>query len=351
MARRNSELDNATIAELLIREAGTAEGHRERAFRRAAHAAYLWPEEAADVVAAGRSPMELAGIGPSLAKRLEAWIAASPADVEPPPERREFLTLAQARKILASDPGWASRLQGDLQMHTEWSDGTSTIAEMAAAASARGLRYIAITDHTKGLKIANGLDEERLAEQAVEIAAVNEKFKSAGVKFTVLRSAEVNLSLEGDGDMDSTALAKLELVLGCFHSALRRTEHQTERYIAALRNPDIHILGHPQTRMWNRRVGLQCDWSRVFAEAARLDKAVEIDGDPARQDLRVSLLKLAKKEGCRISMGTDAHHPDELANAELSLAAALAAKIPPERIVPFQPLTKLKSWVASLRKQ
>ena len=349
--RRNGPLDNVAIAELLIREAAVAEGHRERAFRRAAHAAFLWPEEAAELVAEGRSLMELPGIGPSLAKRLEAWIATPPADLEPPPERREFLTLSQARRILASDPAWAARLQGDLQMHTEWSDGSSTVAEMAEAGFARGLRYIAITDHTKGLKIANGMDEARLAQQGEEIVAVNAKFKAAGKKFTVLRSAEVNLSPEGHGDMDPVALAKLDLVLGCFHSALRRTEHQTERYIAGLRNPDIQILGHPQTRMWNRRTGLHCDWNRVFAEAARLDKAVEIDGDPARQDLRISLLKIAKKEGCRISIGTDAHHPEELAYAELSLAAALVAKISPERIVPFQPLPKLKSWVASLRKR
>jgi histidinol phosphatase-like PHP family hydrolase len=349
MGRRDIHLDNAAIAELLIREAANAEGHRERAFRRAAHAAYLWPEEAVDIANAGRPLTELAGIGPSLTKRLEAWIATPPADVKPPPEREEFMTLAEARRILATDPAWAGRLQGDLQMHTVWSDGTSTVADMAAAAYARGLRYIAITDHTKGLKIANGMDERRLAEQSEEIAAVNQQFKAGGVKFTVLRSAEVNLSPEGEGDMDPAALKKLDVVLGCFHSALRRTEHQTARYIAGLRNPDIQILGHPQTRMWNRRVGLHCDWSRVFAEAARLDKAVEIDGDPSRQDLRVSLLKLAKKEGCRISMGTDAHHPDELANIELSLAAALAAKIPAERIVPFQPITKVKSWVASLR--
>lgn len=293
--------------------------------------------------------MELPALGPSLSKRVEAWIEKPPAEIEPPPERREFLTLAAARRILATDPTWAARLQGDLQMHTVWSDGAATIGEMAAAAAERGLRYIAITDHTKGLSIANGLNEERLKQQAKEIAAVNRQLKKSRVPLTVLRSAEVNLSPDGDGDMDSAALAQLDLVLGCFHSALRRTEHQTERYIAGLRNPDIQILGHPQTRMWNRRVGLHCDWSRVFAEAARLDKAVEIDADPARQDLRVSLLKLARKEGCRISIGTDAHHPEELGYAELSLAAALVAKIPAERIVPFQPLEEVKAWVSSLR--
>ncbi|MDP9004774.1 MAG: hypothetical protein M3N12_08280 [Verrucomicrobiota bacterium] len=125
--------------------------------------------------------------------------------------------------------------------------------------------------------------------------ALNKRLAKRGTEFTVLRSVEMNLSPEGEGDMEPKAMAELDLVLGCFHSALRRTEDQTERYLAGLRNPIIQILGHQQTRMYNRREGLHCDWSRVFAEAARLDKAVEIDGDPSRQDLRVSLLKLARK--------------------------------------------------------
>lgn len=341
-------LDNATIAELLIREAEQAEGHREQAFRRAAHAAFMWPEEAADVAAGGRSLTELGGIGPSLAKRLHKWMASPPV-AEVPAIRREFLTLGQARRVLAKNPGWAERANGDLQMHTTWSDGGGTVAEMAAAAIERGYKFIGITDHTQGLKIAGGLDEVRLADQGREIAALNNQLRKARIEFTVLRSAEMNLSPEGAGDMRPTALHKLDVVLGCFHSALRRKEDQTERYLAGLRNPDIQILGHPQTRVWNRRKGLNADWSKVFAEAVRLDKAVEIDGYADRQDLRVSLLKIARKSGVRISLGTDAHHPEQLAFMELSLAAAALAKIPPERILNFMTVTQLKAWAPSVR--
>lgn len=99
------------------------------------------------------------------------------------------------------------------------------------------------------------------------------------------------------------------------------------------RNSDIQVLGHPQTRVYDKREGLKADWHRVFGEAAKLDKAVEIDGYADRQDLRVSLLKKARKEGCRISLGTDAHAPSQLAYMELSLAAACLAKIPPDRIL------------------
>ena len=159
----------------------------------------------------------------------------------------------------------------------------------------------------------------------------------------------MNLSPIGEGDIAPAALRKLDLVLGCFHSALRRSDDQTSRYIAALENPDIQVLGHPQTRIYNHREGLRADWRKVFAEAARLDKTVEIDGYSDRQDLRLSLLKIAKEEGARISLGTDAHHPEQLAYMELSLAAAALAKIQPDRIVNFMNLILLRNWVDELR--
>jgi histidinol phosphatase-like PHP family hydrolase len=342
-------IDNASIAELLMREAEEAEGHRKLAFRRAARAAFLWPEEAREMKIRGRSLTELPAVGPSIAKRIDGWLDAPPNECEPPPIRGEFMTRAQARKILAAHPEWRAQLQGDLQMHTEWSDGATSIADMANAARALDYRYIAITDHTKGLKIAGGLSEDRLAQQGREIEALNAQLRNERAHFTVLRSAELNLSVEGASDMEPTALAELDLVLGCFHSGLRRTDDQTARYLAGVRNPDIQILGHPQTRVYNHREGLQADWRRVFAEAARLDKAVEIDGDPNRQDLRISLLEIAREEGVRISLGTDAHHPDQFIYIELSLGAACEAEIPPERIINFLPLDELKKWIAGVR--
>lgn len=341
-------LDNAAIAELLILEAEKAEGHRELAFRRAAREAFMWPREAAELIEEGRPLTDLRGIGPSLAKRLAQWVEEEP-QVSPPPTRQEFLTLARARKVLDKNPSYRLKLQGDLQMHTVWSDGAGTIHEMAAAAVERGYKFIAITDHTKGLKIAGGLDEARLKQQGKEIQKLNKSLQTEGVDFTVLRSAEVNLSPTGEGDMAPAALRELDLVLGCFHSALRREEEQTDRYLAGLRNPDIHILGHPQTRVYDRRLGLNADWHRVFGEAARLGKAVEIDGYADRQDLRVSLLKIAKQEGSRISLGTDAHAPEQLAYMELALGAAALVKVPLDCILNFMSASKLRQWAAELR--
>ncbi|MEN3369507.1 MAG: putative hydrolase [Verrucomicrobiota bacterium] len=232
-------------------------------------------------------------------------------------------------------------------MHTSWSDGSASILGMAQAAKERSYEYIAITDHSKGLKIAGGINEESLAQQALEIRDANVAMDGSGI--TVLRSIEMNLNPRGEGDMDRKALARLDLVLGAFHSALRTKEDQTARYLAALRNPDIQILGHPRGRIYNYRMGLKADWPRVFTEAARLDKAVEIDSYPDRQDLNVALLKVARKAGVRISLGTDSHHAHQLEFIELGLAAALRAKISSDRIVNFMDLKNLKRWVKAVR--
>jgi histidinol phosphatase-like PHP family hydrolase len=159
----------------------------------------------------------------------------------------------------------------------------------------------------------------------------------------------MNLNPRGEGDMSPDSLRSLDLVLGSFHSALRTTEDQTERYLAALRNPHVHILGHPRGRIYNFRIGLKADWPRVFAEAARLDKALEIDCYPDRQDLNVELLKIARAHGTRISLGTDAHHAWQLEFIDLGLAAAIRAKIPTDRILNFMPILELKAWAKSPR--
>ena len=348
-ARIDLPPSNAEIAELLSREANEASYVLQRAYRRAARSAFLWEVEVRDLVAEKRPLTELAHVGPFLQKQIRQWIRRRQHPPRPPPLRKEFLTLAESRLRLAKAASWRSRLRADLQMHTNWSDGSGDIRAMAEAASARGYEYIAITDHSKGVSIANGINETKLKKQSGEIDVVNRELRSTGRGLTVLRSIEMNLNPVGEGDTDPTALRSLDLVLGSFHSALRRKEDQTDRYLAAIRNPDIQILGHPRGRIYNYRSGLRADWETVFREAARLDKAVEIDAYPDRQDLNLSLLKMAKRCGTRISMGTDAHHPWQLEFIDLALAAALAAKIPPQRIVNFMPLKELRDWVGKLR--
>jgi putative hydrolase len=344
-------ISNGEIAELLAVAAEYAKQPLQKALRRASRKSFLWPEEVGTLIEEGRSLEELPGVGPSLSRIITRWIDDPPAIPKPPEIRQGFRTLLQAQRILDANRTWRKSVKGDLQMHTVWSDGSASVAEMAQAAADYGHEYIAITDHAKGLKIAGGINEEQLEEQAEEIAHVNEAMASGKKPFRVLRSIELNLNPAGEGDMEPAALAKLDVVLCCFHSALRKKEDQTERYLGALRNPTLQILGHPRGRIYNFRLGLTADWRRVFDTAAELDKAIEIDCYPDRQDISPDLLRLAAKAGCRISLGTDSHGPSQLRFIELGLAAALAAGIKRERILNFMTAPELLKWADSVRQR
>lgn len=350
MAKRSRyALTNSQIAELLALEAIRAKMPAQKALRRASRRALFWEEEAAEIYGSGRSLTELTAVGPYIGRLISGWLSDPPVVPQTPEIRRGFLTFTEARATLAAKPSWLRNIKGDLQMHTTWSDGEGPIADMAAAAAERGYEYIAITDHSKGLKIAGGIDEKQLQRQAEEIAGVNDELRRNGHRLVVLRSIELNLNQRGEGDMDNSCFSNLDLVLGCFHSSLRTKEDQTERYLAALRNPAIQILGHPRGRVYNYRVGLTADWQQVFDEAARLDKAVEIDGYPDRQDLSVELLRIANKSGCRISLGTDSHGPSQLWFIEYCAAAALKAGIGRDRILNFMSADELRAWASDAR--
>ena len=280
---------------------------------------------------------------------IQSWLADPPEPVDPPEIRRGFLTLAEARATLAANPDALASLRSDLQMHTTYSDGRATLREMVRAAAGRGYAHVTITDHSKGLPIAKGMDEARLAEQSRDITVLNEELAASGEVIRVLHSIEMNLSPAGEGDMDPTALASLDLVLGAFHSKLRVTDDQTERYLAALRNPDVQVMAHPRGRRYNARLGLRADWSRVMRAAAESGKALEIDAHPDRQDLDVELLRVANEAGAFVSIGTDAHSVEELGSIELGLAAAQLAGIPRSRVLNFMGTEELLAWVSDVR--
>jgi len=341
-------LTNRELSELFRRAAADESGHRRQALQRAARSAYFWPEEAADLASSSRSLTELRSVGPWVARVILGWLEDPPELFEPDPSglREDFLTLAEARSTLVDHPEWTSSIQADLQMHTTYSDGKADLRTMVGAAAARGYHHVLITDHSKDLPIANGMDEERLAEQGRDIDAVNQELDAAGERLVVLKGIEMNLSPEGEGDMDHEALARLDLVLGAFHSKLRLKEDQTERYLAALANRTVHVLAHPRGRMFGIRRGLTADWPRVFAAAERTGTALEIDAHPARQDLSVEPLRVARDFDVVFSIGTDAHRPAELANMEFGLAAAIRAGIARDRILDFWPIDRVLAWAA-----
>jgi DNA polymerase (family 10) len=230
-------------------------------------------------------------------------------------------------------------------MHTTWSDGTLPLEDMVEAARSLGRSFVAVTDHSQALTIANGMSPVELAEQARAIDALNRGFEEDGDAFRVLRSMEVDLFPDGTLDMDNESLTGLDLVLGAFHSDLRSKEDQTERYLAALNQPRLHVLAHPKARMYGRRVGLVADWRRVFAEAARLGKALELDATVWRQDLNVELATLAREEGVEwFTIGSDAHSARELELLPFGMAIAALAGIPRERILNYRSLESVCGW-------
>lgn len=328
MPAEDIPVSNEDIAELLALRAEVTEGDRQRAYRRAARSALMWPEEVADLVSQGRNPQELHGIGPRISGLLREWLEDPPEFPEPPAARRGFVSYARALRIVDQHPDWRQAFRGDLQMHTTYSDGGETIEDMAWTGGKHGHEYIAISDHSKGLKIARGMDEARLAAQRAEIAEVNERLQEV----RVLSALEMNLNPRGEGDMDEGALISLDFVIGSFHSSLRELQDQSDRYVAAVSHPLVDVIGHPRGRVYNRRAGLNADWEKVFHAAAEHNTALEINSFPDRQDLEIDLLAAARDFDLRFSIGTDAHNSFEMQFFPIGIAAAITAGLAPERI-------------------
>jgi histidinol phosphatase-like PHP family hydrolase len=347
-----STLHNGEVAELLLQAAAEQEGHRKLALERASKEAWRWSEEAADVASSGQPLTDLRSVGPWVAEQIEGWLLEPPPVPEPDPTRRGYLTFAQVTATLTTDPIWIAAPHGDLQMHTTDSDGRLPFLDMIAAAKGSGLTYASITDHSESLTIAHGQDAVRLKDQGARIDAVNDELRSNGAAFRVLRSIEMDVFDDGSADMEPAALADLDVVLGAFHSKLRIRDDMTERYLAALRNPDVHVLVHPTTRMFGRRAGLVADWHRVFAEAAHIGKAVELDATPRRQDLPVDLARIAVAEGVQwFSMGSDAHEAAELENLPFAMATAILADVPRDRILAYRSADEVVAWAAELKER
>lgn len=338
-------LTNAQIGDLLWSAGRDETDHRRRALERASRASRFWPAEAADLAAAGRPLTELRAVGPWVAARILGWLEDPPPVPDPDESRRGFLTFAEVRRTLDDDLAWEASPCADLQMHTTFSDGSLALEDMVANARVLGRSYVAVTDHSQALTIAHGMTAEQLDVQGRLVDELNGLLEAAGDPFRILRSMEVDLFPDGTLDMDDPTLSTLDLVLGAFHTKLRSKEDETERYLAALRQPRLHILAHPKARMYGRRAGLSADWRRVFAEAARLGKALELDATVWRQDLNVELATIAREEGVEwFSIGSDAHTALELEFLPFGMATAALAGIPRDRILNYRPVEFVLAW-------
>jgi DNA polymerase (family 10) len=211
-------------------------------------------------------------------------------------------------------------LRGDLQVHSESTDGTATMEEMARAAKEFGLGYIAITDHTKSLALASGLDENELLEQAGRIAELNDRLKGS---FRILSSAEVNVMKDGSLDISSNVLDKLDIVGAAIHSNFNLPiEAQTERLVKAAKNPSVDILFHPTGRLINKREGYPVDIEKVIEVARDTGTILEIDAHYDRLDLKDEYVRMAMKKGAKLVIDSDAHHPIHYAYLVFGIAQA-----------------------------
>lgn len=261
--------------------------------------------------------------------------------------RCHFLSRAAVVQILSDSSPHGPRLRdyrGDLQMHSEWSDGAPSLEELASACAARGYAFAAVTDHSYGLKIAGGMSMADAAKQRRAITRLNTASRN---RFCLLHGVEANIGPDGALDLSEPEAATFDIVLAAPHARLRRTEDQTLRLLAAIAHPCVRVLAHPRGRMAETRAGVVANWDSVFAAAAKQGVAIELDGDPARQDLDHTLARRALARRCIFAVDSDAHATPELSYAETALAHARLARIPSERIVNCWPLERVREWLAN----
>lgn len=236
-------------------------------------------------------------------------------------------------------------IEGDLQMHSTWSDGKRSIKEMAEKAYALGRSYILITDHSQGLGIAGGLSIGRLMDQWHEIDELNEIFEG---KLVILKGAEVEVRTDGTLDYPDEVLERLDVVVAALHSNLRQDRGQlTERYIKAISHPLVHILAHPSGRLFGVREEANADWERIFKAAASSGTLLEINAHPSRLDLSEKKIRQAFNLGCKFVISTDAHDIHEQEYMFFGVAQARRAWLKRSDVANAQPL---KSFLEQIKR-
>jgi DNA polymerase (family 10) len=223
------------------------------------------------------------------------------------------------------------QIRGDLHMHTTETDGRAPLAEMAEAARARGYQYIAITDHSKALAMANGLDEKRVVAFARQVRGIN---RDGALGLRVFSGIECDILKDGAMDLAQDALAELDLVIASVHSHMNmESAEMTDRLLRALQCPQVRILGHPTGRLLLHRDPFPFDFERVAAEAVRRGVWLEINASPERLDLHGALIRNAQAKGARFAISTDAHHPKQLAYMRYGVLTARRGWLGPDDIL------------------
>jgi len=248
-----------------------------------------------------------------------------------PPELRENCGEIEAAQTHTLPPLITKEdLQGDVHMHTVETDGRNTIEEMAEAAKAFGYKYMAITDHSKNLAFANGLDDKRAVEHIQRIRAANAKIDG----ITIFAGVEVDILADGTLDLSDSVLEQMDIVIASVHSHFAQDPAQmTERLMKAVSNPNTSLVGHPTGRMLLRRDAYAYEIEAVLKEAAKLKVAFELNAYPDRLDLCDRHLRLAKQHGVKVVINTDSHHTSHLEKIRFGLLQARRAWLTKEDVL------------------
>lgn len=263
-----------------------------------------------------------------------------------PPELRE-----NRGEIEAAERGMLPHLieltdiRGDLHMHTRETDGRATLEEMAQHCRELGYEYMAVTDHSKSLAMANGLDEARTIAFAEKVRILD---GSLGIR--IFSGIECDIHRDGQMDLDNEALAALDFVVASVHNNMNlEAAEMTDRLLAAISNPYVRAIGHPTGRMLMHRDGYSYNFERVADEAARHNVALELNSSPERLDLGDVLLRAAKAKGCKFVVSTDAHHPKHLLNMKFGILTARRAWLEKDDVLNTMPLKQFEAMLAKPR--
>ncbi len=228
-------------------------------------------------------------------------------------------------------------LQGDVHMHTVETDGKCTIEEMAEAAREHGYKYMAITDHSKNLAFANGLDDKRAEEHIKKIRKANQQMEG----ITIFAGIEVDILAEGELDLSDSVLEQMDLVIASVHSNFQQDSAQmTDRLLRAVSNPNVSIMGHPTGRLLLRREGYNFDCEKVFSAAAQAGIALEHNAYPDRLDLRDQHLRLAKSKGAKFVINTDSHHTSHMEKIRYGVLQLRRAWLTKQDVLNTLPVTE-----------
>ena len=239
-------------------------------------------------------------------------------------------------------------IRGDLHVHSDWSDGHASMEEMIRAAKNMGYQYVAISDHSSAATIAKGLDVTRLHRQAAEI----EKLRSRISGIEILHATEMDIRPDATCDFPDDIMAGLDLVIASVHSAMKQDEAtMTRRVLAAMENPNVHVIGHPTGRLVGGREALRLNMEAVIHKAAETGTALEINSQPARLDLDDVNARRALDLGAMLIIDTDSHHPNQLQNMRFGVAVAQRAWVGPENVLNTRDIRSFRQWLANKQKK